>query len=882
MRQKIKIILFILFFAVAIPLKINGQVKQVLYINQNGVGASSSIPSDPGEDYVIKMLQEDPNFEVAYIETSHDGSALPELTGFDLIIAQENIISGGDLFKPDGVLGVKNVTVPIIYCKNGAFRNNKAVTDADAVAVNTANLFITVPLANQSHDIFSGIDFSAGEQIRIHYEAANGDGSDPGNSSIEIVNNLNISSSSTLLATVPEVTTPEEALVINYLPAGTQLGEDPNDELQVDAISLPFKYGALARNDGENISSEALTIWRNAAYLLTGLPVKEELHYNPETAMKILYVNQVGVSPGDGGGSRPGYDPVIRMLEFDRHFKVTYIETPADGSALPNDLSDFDLIVAQETISSDAGLFTPDGALGIKNVTIPIIYNKTWAFRNGFAVTDADAAVTATQNFFITVPQSNQDHDMFSGIDFSGGDQVRITHELANDDGSDGGNKAIDVLNNLEISTANTLLATVNEVTDEEKAFVVNYLPAGTQLGENAMDEIQVDAVALSFSYGALVKGKGTNITAEALTIWRNAAYLLTGVPIPDNLYDNPALFKQVLYVNQKGVDAPTSEVSTPGEDPVIRMLEADGNFKVTYLETYNHGLQILDPGFFDLVIAQENLSSGGDFFKPGGKLSVGTIQTPIIYNKSSTFREGRSVTDANATNVNTQNLSITVPLANQDHDLFSGIDFSGEEDVRMFEETSESNGNDGGDKAIEIINGLDISTTGSLLATVNEVTNPDEAVVFNFWSEGTQLGENASDVLHTNAFAFSLSYGAMVNGDGENISSEALTMWRNAAYILTGLEVPNELYVNPNFTLSVDKVNELSKVTSNLRSYGNTVFISNVQSETEVKVYSMTGALVKAINVDQDTQFELKNGFYIATVKTVNGTKAVKFVTDR
>ncbi|MFL1012905.1 hypothetical protein [Flavisericum labens] len=879
MRQKNKTILFILLIAIVLPVQINAQAKQVLYVNQDGVGASSSIPSDPGEDFVIKMLQDDPNFEVTYIETPHDGSAIPELSIFDLIIAQENIISGGDLFKPDGVLGIKNVTVPIIYCKTGAFRNGRAVTDADAVADGTRNLFITVPEANQNHDIFSGIDFSAGEQIRIHYELSNGDGSELGNNSIEIINNLDISNPNTLLATVPEVTTPEEALVINYFPAGTQLGENPDDKLQVDAVALPFKYGALARNDGENISSEALTIWRNAAYLLTGLTVPEELHYNPKTAMKVLYVNQVGVDPGDGGGSRPGYDPVVRMLEFDRHYTVTYIETPADGSAIPNDLSDFDLIIAQETISSDAGLFRPDGALGIKNVTVPIIYNKTWAFRDGKAVTDADAAVTATQNFFITVPQVNQDHDMFSGIDFSGGDQVRITYELANDDGSDGGNKAIDVLNSLEISTPNTLLATVDEVTDEEKALVVNYLPAGTQLGENAMDELQVDAVALSFSYGALVKGKGTNITAEALTIWRNAAYLLTGVPIPDNLYDNPALFKQVLYVNQKGVDAPTSEVSTPGEDPVIRMLEGDGNFKVTYLETYNHGLQILDPGFFDLVIAQENLSSGGDFFKPGGRLSVGTIQTPIIYNKSSTFRDGRAVTDPNATNVNTQNLNITVPVTNQDHDLFSGIDFLGGEDVRMFVETSESNGNDGGDKAIEIINGLDISTTGSLLATVDEVTNPNEAVVFNFWPEGTQLGENTSDVLNTDAFAFSLSYGAIVNGDGENVSSEALTMWRNAAYILTGLEVPSELYVNPDFTLSIDKAGEVSNVLSKVKAIGSRIYISDVKSSTEVRVFSMTGALVKTIKTNTNTNFNFNSGLWIATLKTFEGIKAVKLL---
>ncbi|MFG6686977.1 hypothetical protein ACGK9U_10370 [Mariniflexile sp. HNIBRBA6329] len=854
------------------------QVKKVLYVNQTGVGSSSTSTSDPDEDQVIVMLQSDPNFELTYVETPQDGSNLPNLINFDLVIVQENMSSGAGLLKPDGVLGVKNVTIPIIYNKASAFRNGRAVTDADAVAVNTQNLFITVPVANQSHDIFSGIDFSEGEQLRITYQLSNSDGSEIGDKAIEIVNNLDISTSGTLLATVPQVTNQEKAIVVNYFPVGTQLGEAVTDVLNVDAVALSFSYGPLVRNNGKNITSEALTIWRNAAYLLTGLPVPSELYYNPETAKKILYVNQIGVDPGTGGGSTPGYDPVIRMLEFDKHFTVTYVETPPDGSGIP-DLSGYDLVVAQETIDSDAALFQPNGALGVKNVSIPIIYNKTWAFRDGKAVTDADATVTATQNFFITVPQANQSHDMFSGIDFSGGDQVRITHELANDDGSIGGTKAIDVLNNLEISTSGTLLATVPEVANVEKAFVVNYLPAGTQLGETTTDVLSVDAVALSFSYGALVKGKGTNITAEALTIWRNAAYLLTGIPVSTILYNNPALFKQILYINQEGVDAPSPEVSTPGQDPVIKMLEADGNFKVTYLETYSDGNKILDPQFFDLVIAQETLSSGGAFFMPGGKLGVKDIRTPIIYNKSSAFRNGRAVTDADAVATNTQNLSVTVSPQNQSHDLYSGIDFSAGSQIRLLAETSESNGNDGGDKAIEIINGLNISTSGTLLATVPEVSNPDQAVVFNFWPKGTQLGENVADVLNVDAFAFSLSYGASVNGDGENISPEALTIWRNAAYILTGLTVPTTLVANPDFVLSIDKVGETSAVTSNVRAIGNRIYVSNVKSTTEVNIYSITGALVKTIKTNEDTDFNFKTGIWIATVETFEGAKAVKLL---
>ena len=308
-------------------------------------------------------------------------------------------------------------------------------------------------------------------------------------------------------------------------------------------------------------------------------------------------------------------------------------------------------------------------------------------------------------------------------------------------------------------------------------------------------------------------------------------------------------------------------------------MLEIDGHFQVTYLETYSNGDRIPDPQFFDLVIAQETLSSGGDFFTPTGKLGVRNIKTPIIYNKSSAFRDGRAVTDTDANNLNTQNLSITVLPENQDNDLFSGIDFSGSNEIRLLAETSESNGNDGGDRAIEIINGLNISPTGSLLASVPEVSNAEQAVVFNFWPQGTQLGENPMDVLNTDAFAFSLSYGAIVNGDGENISSEALTMWRNAAYILTGLEVPSELYFNPDFTLSIDKAGKVSNVSSNVRAIGNRIYVSDVKSSAEINIYSISGVLVKTIKTNEDMDFNFNSGLWIATVKTFEGYNAIKLL---
>ena len=53
----------------------------------------------------------------------------------------------------------KLFSIPIIYCKSSAFRDGRAVTDADAVAEGTQNLFLTVSPTNHEHDLFSGISF---------------------------------------------------------------------------------------------------------------------------------------------------------------------------------------------------------------------------------------------------------------------------------------------------------------------------------------------------------------------------------------------------------------------------------------------------------------------------------------------------------------------------------------------------------------------------------------------------------------------------------------------------------------------------------------------------------------------------------------------------
>ncbi|MGQ7947325.1 T9SS type A sorting domain-containing protein [Flavobacterium sp. WC2509] len=67
----------------------------------------------------------------------------------------------------------------------------------------------------------------------------------------------------------------------------------------------------------------------------------------------------------------------------------------------------------------------------------------------------------------------------------------------------------------------------------------------------------------------------------------------------------------------------------------------------------------------------------------------------------------------------------------------------------------------------------------------------------------------------------------------------------------------------------------------TNVYSKGKQVFISNIKSTTKVDVYSISGALVKSLQTESDTSFNLNSGVYIAKVKSSEGEKAVKILLE-
>lgn len=60
-----------------------------------------------------------------------------------------------------------------------------------------------------------------------------------------------------------------------------------------------------------------------------------------------------------------------------------------------------------------------------------------------------------------------------------------------------------------------------------------------------------------------------------------------------------------------------------------------------------------------------------------------------------------------------------------------------------------------------------------------------------------------------------------------------------------------------------------------------NQVFVSNLKSETQVNVYSITGALVQSAKTASDVSFNLQSGVYIVKAQSAEGVKSVKVVVN-
>ncbi len=129
----------------------------------------------------------------------------------------------------------------------------------------------------------------------------------------------------------------------------------------------------------------------------------------------------------------------------------------------------------------------------------------------------------------------------------------------------------------------------------------------------------------------------------------------------------------------------------------------------------------------------------------------------------------------------------------------------------------------------------------------------------------------NGTSIIASNTYSNStdgLIYTADYTGPATNIyiaGDQALNIYK--------IEITGSVGTT---TLAVGDIKKNMK--TNAFSAGNKVYVSNVSKNTEVNVYSSTGALVKTLKTSSDLNFELNNtGIYIVNLKSDEGIKSVK-----
>ncbi|MBO7231725.1 MAG: hypothetical protein J6V16_01010, partial [Bacteroidales bacterium] len=168
-----------------------------------------------------------------------------------------------------------------------------------------------------------------------------------------------------------------------------------------------------------------------------------------------------------------------------------------------------------------------------------------------------------------------------------------------------------------------------------------------------------------------------------------------------------------------------------------------------------------------------------------------------------------------------------------KESNLFEGVFAEGAKEAAMFVGTT----NDTGAEGVKALNyAAGVENAGTQLAIPTGVA--DASVAINYIKAGEVLGDAT---LKTNVLTLGMNYGA-INKPG-NVTAANIQLWKNAVAIMTGAK---ELTIEdlPN-ALNAPVV--LNKVFAN-----NGVVYVNAAEAAVINVYSMTGSLVKSVEVKE------------------------------
>ena len=308
----------------------------------------------------------------------------------------------------------------------------------------------------------------------------------------------------------------------------------------------------------------------------------------------IAYVTKTKVM--DATAATVTTDPVIQMFQADSRFNITVFEDNGAGNSAV-DLSQYDLLVIQESFGGSDAALKPTGIYAIKNLTIPVIYNKAYSLRSTRALTASVAVPGDVLDLAITVPVAKQSNPLFTGVTFTN-DAVAIFTAGSTDAGAATGTKSLQRVSGIELSATGTNLAGVTGTLDTDQAIVLNDIPGGTSFGTGGSDILPLTSrmIAFAWNFGAMCAANGANMTADAKKIWQNAALILTGQSLGVNenalaldrisVYPNPT--SGVLTVNSADAvkaisvyDTTGKQVSTSNTNTVDLSNQARGVYMV-------------------------------------------------------------------------------------------------------------------------------------------------------------------------------------------------------------------------------------------------------------------------------------------------------------
>jgi hypothetical protein len=242
----------------------------------------------------------------------------------------------------------------------------------------------------------------------------------------------------------------------------------------------------------------------------------------------------------DASGTKVENDPIIQLLSADPNLAVTVKAlTAVAATDAISDLNTYDVIIVQESFAGGAGMLMPAGALALKSIPKPFIYNKTYALKSGRALTTATAAggKEATACLTITVQSAALTNDLFKACTIGLNGEITLFNALMTDTSVPTG--TVTTLKAINYSTGNVLTPVTSTIlavptilnTDASPvAICINDIPAGTAIdSETTLSRM----ITISTNFGAICGNGGKNITDDCLTLWRNAVYILGGLPVP-------------------------------------------------------------------------------------------------------------------------------------------------------------------------------------------------------------------------------------------------------------------------------------------------------------------------------------------------------------